>query len=443
MRARQSRRSFLRAVASTPLAAWLTSAERADAGEPPPQRFVLMLRPNGTIRPQWAATGSETSFTLPSITAAFESLRSNMVLIDGINLVNANGGASTHEGGMNTILTGSPVNGSRPAPNDWKNTAPSVDQTLLLPAPIFNGRAPLYLAADSRVDNATPQVANRAIAYTGPDQPIYPELRPSLVYARLFGAMVSGGQVDLQRARARKQSVLDFVQSDLTNLMVLAPASQKPVLEQHAAVIRDLEKMLDTTIPPSACVKPAPPKDVVPNVDANIEALGAQHLALVQAAFACDLSRIAFFMWTAAASSAVWKDLYPGMPSYNHHALSHMDLGSPEVAKPMAAIDRWFADKTAAFLTNLKSTSDGAGSLLDNTLVMYMSEVADGTHSFSNMPIALFGGPGVRLKTGRFVRYQARPMNDLWLAIAAAFGSPVKTLGAPAQSTGAITDLFG
>jgi hypothetical protein len=36
-----------------------------------------------------------------------------------------------------------------------------------------------------------------------------------------------------------------------------------------------------------------------------------------------------------------------------------------------------------------------------------------------------------------------RPMNDLWLAIAAMFGSPVKSLGAPEQSTGAISDLFG
>ena len=87
---------------------------------------------------------------------------------------------------MNTLLTGSPVNGVRPAPNDWKNTTASIDQTLLFPAPVFKGRQALYLAADNRVDNATPQVANRAIAYSGPDQPIYPELKPSLVYARLF-----------------------------------------------------------------------------------------------------------------------------------------------------------------------------------------------------------------------------------------------------------------
>jgi hypothetical protein len=441
MRARRSRRWFLRATAATPLAAWLTAAERAEAGDPPPQRFILMLRPNGTIRSEWVPTGSTTSFTLPSITSAFESLRSSMVILDGIKLVNSNGGGSTHEGGMNTLLTGSPINGSRPATNDWKNTAASVDRTLLGPAPVFMGKAPLYLAADNRVDNATPQVANRAIAYSGPDQPIYPELKPSLVYARLFSPMVAGSPAALARARARKQSVLDFVKSDLANLGALAPAAQKPRLDQHAAVVRDLEKMLDT--PVDACTQPSAPTDFTPNVDANIGPLGAQHLALVRAAFSCDLTRIVFFMWTAAASSAVFQGLYPGMPSVNHHALSHKDLSSPDVAKPLAAIDRWYADRAAAFVTDLKTTPESTGTLLDNTLVMYMSEVSDGAHSFANMPIALFGGSGVRLKGGRFVHEQDRPMNDLWLAIAAMFGSPVKSLGAPEQSTGAISDLFG
>jgi Protein of unknown function (DUF1552) len=442
MRARQSRRWFLRAASATPLAVWLTSAERAEAGDPPPQRFMLMLRPNGTIRSDWVPTGSATSFTLPSITSAFEGVRSSMVVVDGIKLVNSNGGASTHEGGMNTLLTGSPVNGTRPAPNDWKNTAASIDQTLLAPAPPFKGRQALYLAADNRVDNATPQVANRAIAYSGADQPIYPELKPSLVYARLFSTMMPGGQAALLKARARKQSVLDFVKSDLANLTALAPVSQRPRLDQHGAVIRDLEKMLDTAAPTTACTQPAAPTDIAPNVDAAIGPLGALHLSLVQAAFACDLTRVVFFMWNAAASSAVWEGLFPGMPRYNHHALSHMDLASAPIAKAMSAIDRWFADRTATFVTNLKNTPEGTGTLLDNTLVMYTSEVSDGTHSYTNMPITLFGGPGVHLQGGRFLVEKDRSMNDLWLAIAAMYGSPVKTLGAAEQSTGALTDLF-
>jgi hypothetical protein len=404
---------------------------------------MLILRPNGTIRKEWIPTGTTTSFTLPSITSAFESLRSNLVIVDGIKLVPSNGGLSTHEGGMNTLLTGSPVNGTRPNPNDWINTAGSVDKTLLAPAPVFKDTQPLYLSTDSRVDNASPQVANRAIAYSGPDQPIYPELKPSLVYARLFSSMTPGGSAALASARARKQSVLDFVTSDLANLSAIAPASQRPKLDQHGAVIRDLEKMLDTTAPVTSCTQPAAPTDVAPNTDADIGPLGALHFALVRAAFACDLTRVVFFMWTAAASSAVWEGLFPGMPRYNHHALSHMDLNSAPIAQAMSAIDRWYSDKTAAFLTSLKTTQEGTSTLLDNTLVMFTSEVADGTHSYVNMPIALFGGPGVHLAGGRFLVEQNHSTNDLWLSIAANFGSPVKTLGAPEQSLGTITDIFG
>ena len=122
--------------------------------------------------------------------------------------------------------------------------------------------------------------------------------------------------------------------------------------------------MLDTAAPATACTQPSAPTDVKPNIDADIAPLGALQLSLAAAAFACDLTRVVFFMWTAAASSAVFQGLYPGMPSYNHHALSHLDLTKPEVSKPLAAIDRWYADRTAAFLTNLKTTPEGAGSLL-------------------------------------------------------------------------------
>ena len=49
----------------------------------------------------------------------------------------------------------------------------------------------------------------------------------------------------LAQARAKKKSVLDFLQSDLTRMSDRGPASQKPKLDAHADAIRQLERQLD------------------------------------------------------------------------------------------------------------------------------------------------------------------------------------------------------
>ena len=106
--------------------------------------------------------------------------------------------------------------------------------------------------------------------------------------------------------------------------------------------------------------------------DGNIGIVGQQHLDIVRAAFSCDLARQVMFMWTAAASSAQWSNLYEGMPTFNHHALSHRDLGDSSVWRPLAAIDQWYSEQTSLFLQSLQSTPDVDGlSLLENTLVVY------------------------------------------------------------------------
>jgi hypothetical protein len=249
---------------------------------PGPQRFLFMLRPNGTIRSRWVPTATADSFMLPAITSAFAPVRDHMVILDGINLVNSNGGGPTHEGGMNTLLTGSPVDGFREGggPNDWRNTAPSIDQILLAESAMLGSHSPLYVAADGRVDNSQPQVANRALAYTGPDQPIYPELKPTLVYARLFSGLMPGGSTAdnehaLLLARQRKQSVLDFMKDDLNALHAQTPLASRPQLDQHLVVIRELEQMLDAPVANAdQCSVPSEPAVVEPNLDENLPAPG-------------------------------------------------------------------------------------------------------------------------------------------------------------------------
>lgn len=452
-RYRIQRRAFLRGLggmgAAAGLGYWLASSERRAEGAGSPLRLLVMQRPNGTIRPRWLPNGGGSGAVLGPILEPFADLMPYMAVMDGLNIITANGGTASHEGGLVTLTTGHPVGESRPpSDDDWKNTAASMDQVLAKTSPLLS-TAPfqsVQLAAHHRQDGA-PEVANLTLSYSGPDDPLYPEVKPSLVYERLFGSLMPGGDTAenmeaLARARAKNKSVLDFVTGDLTRLQELAPSSERDKLEAHADAIRDLEKTLDGFA--SSCQVSDPPTDPTDSdKHGDVGVVGQMQLALLRTALTCDLTRVATYMWSAGASRVEFEGLYDGMPLTSHHPLSHGDLGSADVADPMAAIDQWYSEQTAAFLRDLADTPDiSGGTLLDNTLVVYLSEVAAGNHSFDNVPLLLFGGSGVGLQNDRFFDLGGRATNDLWLSIAAVFGVTLDGLGDPGQYQGPLEGVF-
>jgi hypothetical protein len=439
------RRAFLRGLGSvgavSGLGWWLHRAESWAGGATPPKRLLVMQRPNGTIRDQWI----DGSGAPGPILAPFSDLADHMRVLDGLRIVTANGGDASHEGGLVTLMTGEPIGESRtPGGDDWKNTAASLDQILAAQSPDFAGVPfeSLQIAAHNRQDGP-PEVANRSLSYSGADEPLFPEITPSLTFERLFGGIRPGGDADaLARLRAKNESMLDFIEADLARLDALAPASERPKLEAHADAIRELEQSLDGL---TGCEPGTAPMDP-PDTDyfADVQAVGEAQLAILRTAMLCDVTRVITFMWTPGASGMQFEGLFDGMPLVQHHSLSHENLDASEIAQMMGAIDQWYSERTAAFLRTLRDTPDfdGSGSLLDNTLVLYLSEVAAGTHVFEPMPLVLFGGAGVGLQTGAIADYTGRSTNDLWLSIAAQFGVELGSLGAEGQSTGPLPGLF-
>jgi hypothetical protein len=98
--------------------------------------------------------------------------------------------------------------------------------------------------------------------------------------------------------------------------------------------------------------------------------------------------------------------------------------------------------------------------LLDNTIVVYVTEVARAwDHNQMGVPLLVFGGKNTRLKGGTFVKVTGgslpmqtgvgtsggtgnRPFNDFWLALAPVFGVTLTSLGNSNQSTGALPGVF-
>jgi hypothetical protein len=116
--------------------------------------------------------------------------------------------------------------------------------------------------------------------------------------------------------------------------------------------------------------------------------------------------------------------------SEGHHSLSHHQ-NDPIKLNHIATIDAWQMELFAHLLRRLDEVSEGAGSLLDSTTVMSISEVEDGNaHRHYNLPVVLAGRVG-DLEMGRYLDITAmdQPIANLYLTMLQDAGSSVQTFG--------------
>jgi hypothetical protein len=161
---------------------------------------------------------------------------------------------------------------------------------------------------------------------------------------------------------------------------------------------------------------------------------------LLTTALACDLTRVATVQWSYAASEHVF-DAF-GTGGEGHHTITHL-VQTPEVIATRVDIEAWYAARVADLVARLAFTPDGDGSLLDNTLVVWVNEMGDPTpHLYSPMPVVLIGDLQGALQTGRLVDTAGASMNDLHLTVLQAMGVADTSFGLEGHSTGPIEALL-
>jgi hypothetical protein len=427
----------------------------------------------GTVAQNWFPQGEGQTYAMSRILTPFAPLRERMIVFDGLKLPFEGSAGGGHERGTVLMLTGTrttrlyPGNGG----DDPISEGPSFDQFLVNGAPGLQGTAiaSLQLSCDSRAD--TPEVSTRNMSYSGAQAPLTPYYQPIEAYTRVFGTLMPGGATSenlaaLARARLQQKSVLDFALKDLDRLRNLAPASQRVQLDMHAAAIREVETEFDA-VPgdPAACGVATPPEPltvatrldpyssnhVVPQRDDLTHSrIGELHMSVIKAAFRCDLTRVVTFQWTPGTNHVSFGDMWPPNPTQFkvHHTTSH-DAGSPDQAEFLTRVEEFYAQRVSTFLQSLATETElgGTGSVLDNTLVPYITEVAERNHSWTRMPWLLIGGQNLGLVGGRLwdsglPQGEFRSTNDLWMAVAEAYGMPGFTLGGPDTRTTPIAGLF-
>jgi len=262
-----------------------------------------------------------------------------------------------------------------------------------------------------------------SISWAGPNKPLPFEANPQVVFERLFG----DGSNPQERA-ARKQaeaSLLDAVRLEVARLNKTLPATDRTRLNEYLDDVREIERRLNNVGKSAELPTSEVPFGIPESFTEHINLLWDLQIL----AFRADITRVTTLMYAHDVSMRVYPE--SGVLSGNHPTSHHG--GRPAIVEDWAKINRYHVQCLTPFLAKLKSTSDGDGSLMDNTLVFWASNMSDGNlHSHKGVPNMLIGGAMGKHRGGQHIQ-RAGTTANLLLKVLHMYGIEQESIG---DSTG-------
>lgn len=450
-----SRRSFLRgaggiAIGLPLLEAMLGRRSHAAEGGPPP-RFVVVFSANGTIEERWRPVGTEQDFVLddPSdpdrILAPLEPFKDRLLVLGGLDMLSRNHGpgGNGHDMGMGHMLTGTDLVVGPSGVGEFSHLpdgsagGESIDQAIANTIGQDTAFRSIEFGVRSTLD-LNRQITSR-MCYRGPFEVLPPENDPRAAFESFF-VQLGADPAEVARLRAHRHSVLDRVKDDFDRLNAKLGGNDRQKLEQHLDAIREVEQSLDAVGGPlDGCEIPDEPGGLDPMSNDNYPTIGRLQMDLLAMALTCDITRVSSLQWSTAQSSVRFTWLGQ---SASHHSLSHEADNDPSARAQLTQINHWYAEQYAYLLGRLAAQPELDGSLLDNTVVLWVNEQGNGdTHDKDEIPFVLAGNYDGQLRTGRWVQYQQRAHNDLYVALLNMFGDDRTSFGNEQVNGGALGNL--
>ena len=249
---------------------------------------------------------------------------------------------------------------------------------------------------------------------------------PQIAFQALFGSVAEG---DAARVFNSKNRLLDWIRSDVRHVRDALPAMDREKLDSYLDAFDQMRGRQDRIATLKDRLKDNQPATDKFKSDQNTDRFEAQ-CAIAAAAIAGGLTNVVTIDASCSHSYHTWKAL--GVEKEGH-AIGH-SAESPDSQRFTHMIRRFHAERVAQLAKRLDSIKEGDGTMLDNTLIVWMSDSGEQHHGFcGEWPMVLVGGMGKRLKTaGRFLQYPVyetagnRTIRNFYLALLHAVGVPAE-----------------
>lgn len=265
---------------------------------------------------------------------------------------------------------------------------------------------------------------------------------PGLAYQDLFGTLAKSGQA--KAAGDIDRNVLDFMIDDVKRFQRRLSSHEKEKLDHYLhgfEAIAGRQRKLASMNKQLAQVAP-PLRDHFTS-EIEIQRLKA-HFELAAAALIGGLTQVA----AIRADSLSMRLSGLGLGSKTVHGIGHMiegqkgggdgdafEDGKGEFAT-RAVIMQFHMQLIAELAAKLKAVPEADGTMLDNTVILYLSDHGDRHHSkFYEWPMVAIGNVNGRFKTGRYIQTPGygstghRTIANLYLSLLHAAGHPRDQFG--------------
>ena len=424
---RISRRAVLRGAGVTIALPWLESLPAfGDTASPAafPKRFGVLFMGNGINENHWSAEGSGAQMKLSKTLSVLEPLKRKINVIDGLFNKAATGR------GIHPAQTGSLLSGAQIQKGAIIRSGVSVDQMIASRIGQDTPQSSIVLACEQPMTGY--HETNFSMAYSShiswrtADSPVPVEVYPSLAFDNLFE----------NRGSLRNISILDRAKDRAEALSRTISSSDKAKLDEYLTSVREVEKRIEglrkSKDQAGGSAEPhSQPASTMERPPSGLPEDLRDHTRLM-----CDIIAIAFQTdRTRVASLLLARDLsalyYPFLEvRKGHHSASHDNLSDG-----YERISRFHLSQFAYLAEKLDSMPEGEGTVLDNSCLMFLSNMWIGRlHDNTRLPLVLAGGLGGALETGRTLNYleageENRKMCSLYLSIMDRMGVRLERFG--------------
>jgi hypothetical protein len=388
-------------------------------GAPLPTRYGTWFFGNGILPAQWVptATGVGNAWSLSPLLMPLQPVKPYLQVVTGLSIKTPN--IAPHKAHPAAALTG--------ANSAQDVQLPSIDQVL---APLLNaGTMPVFpIGKHIGISNTSGAGAlDLRISFRGPNASNPPEYDPANLFNSLVtyvGSTSSGSGTVTPTGPdpelAHRKRVLDAVLDDAAALRLRLGKADQLRLDQHLDGVHQIENQLAilATMKPSGTTttnaKLVNPATTYPNMGpvGSITALRCKAMSdLIVFALATDLTRVFSYMFSCAACHGSYADA--GLDPVTFHE----DYGHRKSPRGLAAATAGFQTGVQYAMSNLNDTltrmmncADGAGNLLDNSVVYVTSCTGESVnHQPNDYPILVAGKARGRLKGDQHIRMSPSP----------------------------------
>lgn len=424
---RITRRAILRGAGVTLALPWLESfAAQAGAadGAAFPKRFGVVFLGCGVNEDHWGSEGSGAEMKLSKSLTPLEPLKSKINIIHGL-FNKHNVGLGVHPPQTGSLLTGAVLSKGatiRSGISVDQMIASRMGQETLQPSLVLSCEQVMTGFHETNYSN----VYSSHISWQSAESPVPNEIYPSLAFDMLFE----------NRGSLLSLSILDRVKDRAARLSQQISKEDNARLDEFMTSVRDLEMRVDGMRKAKdkadnlAKLKNRPvwsmerPANGLPE---DLREHARLMLDLIAIAFQTDKTRVATLILSRDLSGQVYPFLNVGQ---SHHTASHSN-NNDEYER----ITNWHVSQFAYLAAKLDAMPEGNGTVLDHSCLLFLSNLWIGrTHNNTRLPMALAGGLGGTLQTGRTLDYvkagdENRKACSLYLSLLDRMGNQLDRFG--------------